>query len=207
MRRGLSLMELLSVVAIISIIAAILVPALMLAKKRAKEPVEVSNMRQLYLGYLAYLEENNDTPPDMLVGTVSYVKSQAIFASPGDNYRKGFPDGTWPSKALIPCGPDRSRFKVSYPFLKNFAPYDTDPQAWRQVAEDYAVGLIASPWMGSPMPQRNLLLWCGDPVLASLGPPMLGPIHRINMDGSFFRLPKNRNVGAIGNPKDLFFNR
>ncbi|NLX04954.1 MAG: DUF1559 domain-containing protein [Phycisphaerae bacterium] len=61
--KSFTLIELLVVVAIIAVLVAILLPALSEARERAKDMTCTSNLRQIGVGMLQYLDEHNDHFP------------------------------------------------------------------------------------------------------------------------------------------------
>ena len=69
--RGFTLIELLVVIAIIGILAAILFPAFAKARAAAQRTSCASNLRQIGMGLLQYIEENNGTMPASAYGGVT----------------------------------------------------------------------------------------------------------------------------------------
>ncbi len=62
-RTGFTLIELLVVIAIIAILAGLLLPGLTKAKAKAKSVACLNNLRQLQLGWLLYVHDNEDRLP------------------------------------------------------------------------------------------------------------------------------------------------
>lgn len=69
MRRGFTLIELLVVIAIIAILAALLFPVFARAKETAKKTACLSNVRQIGLGTMMYLDDFDGAYPQTKPGT------------------------------------------------------------------------------------------------------------------------------------------
>jgi prepilin-type N-terminal cleavage/methylation domain-containing protein/prepilin-type processing-associated H-X9-DG protein len=94
-RRGFTLIELLVVIAIIAILAAILFPVFAKAREKARQITCASNEKQIGLGLLQYIQDNDETMPLTYEGptnitwrqtTQPYIKSQGIFRCPSNSH-------------------------------------------------------------------------------------------------------------------------
>jgi prepilin-type N-terminal cleavage/methylation domain-containing protein/prepilin-type processing-associated H-X9-DG protein len=75
---GFTLIELLVVIAIIAILAAMLLSSLSKAKAAGQSVACLSNLKQLQIGYLMYLSDNNDwLPPDNARTVSGYIQNLA----------------------------------------------------------------------------------------------------------------------------------
>ena len=113
---GFTLIELIVVIAIIAILAAILFPVFAQAREKARQTSCLSNMKQMGLGVMQYVQDYDETYPYAYINTGGasastsfgytqwtgmiqpYVKNEGIFVCPSD-----------PSKGHPPTNCDRSR--------------------------------------------------------------------------------------------------
>lgn len=115
MRRGFTLIELLVVIAIIAILAAILFPVFARAREKARQSSCLSNMKQLGLATMMYVQDYDERYPRFYfyIGAsdpraygaydvlAPYIKNQQVFLCPSSQwtasaYRSGFPVGEGP---------------------------------------------------------------------------------------------------------------
>ncbi|BDI28443.1 hypothetical protein CCAX7_004940 [Capsulimonas corticalis] len=100
MRKGFTLIELLVVIAIIAILAAILFPVFAKAREKARQASCASNLKQLGLGVMQYVQDNDEIYPvgrsfasnDRSVPFANwgqqiypYVKSTGVYKCPDDS--------------------------------------------------------------------------------------------------------------------------
>lgn len=95
-RRGFTLIELLVVIAIIAILAAILFPVFAQARSQARKAACSSNLRQLAIGTLMYVQDHDEVfpprygsassgAPSWILTIQPYVKNQQIGGCPEQN--------------------------------------------------------------------------------------------------------------------------
>ena len=118
MRKGFTLIELLVVIGIIAILAAILFPVFARAREKARQASCLSNLKQLALGFLMYVQDYDERLPRYCwwlnpasINTPSdktnlnkmiepYVKNTQVFECPSSSIGWHYgPNGAW-----TPCG-------------------------------------------------------------------------------------------------------
>ena len=108
MRRGFTLIELLVVIAIIAILAAILFPVFARAREKARQASCSSNVKQLALGLLMYVQDYDEmfgygggyggtatSAAQWPIAIQPYVKNWQLFRCPSNQYRANAPWTYW----------------------------------------------------------------------------------------------------------------
>ena len=78
-RRGFTLIELLVVVAIISILAAMLLPALQQAREKARQIKCMSNLKQIGIAMMFYIQEQDGYLPFTESGSERWIKATGLY--------------------------------------------------------------------------------------------------------------------------------
>jgi prepilin-type N-terminal cleavage/methylation domain-containing protein/prepilin-type processing-associated H-X9-DG protein len=123
--RGFTLIELLVVIAIIAILAAILFPVFAKAREKARQTSCLSNEKQLGLGFLQYVQDNDETLPGS-GGSGTGDAYSPIDANwvPGDTYAPhGFVAGSGVSTGngnILPADVTKGGI---YPYVKSTQVY------------------------------------------------------------------------------------
>jgi prepilin-type N-terminal cleavage/methylation domain-containing protein/prepilin-type processing-associated H-X9-DG protein len=119
-KNAFTLIELLVVIAIIAILAAILFPVFAKVREKARQTTCTSNLKQLNLAILQYVQDNDESYPYSVNYLPSnnylqyeqvfypYVKSTGVFTCPDDSGTKPPSFGDWPTAGYV------NPFHVSY---------------------------------------------------------------------------------------------
>ncbi len=154
MRRGFTLIELLVVIAIIAILAAILFPVFARARDRARQTTCNSNLRQLGIATMMYVQDYDETFPWFYFGTSTsrafgyydaiypYVMNDGLWICPSGqwgpthgNWRDDFPSGE---------GPYMRRFRSSYASVRNSRAVRMPPMS-RGSSDQVSLGEVVRP--------------------------------------------------------------
>ena len=171
-RSAFTLVELLVVIAIISILAALLLPALVMAKEKARSTVCLSNLKQMGLGITLYAGDHEDA----LVPAEYSLRN-------GGQYQEGWPT-ILVNKRYLTAGragtfyglaASRSVFRCpsGLPEVYTFGP----------TARDDPEGAKAWPFV-SESTGRKFYIHCWYGINGSTAHPNRWPFNRIPVDGS-----------------------
>ena len=169
---GFTLIELLVVIAIISILAAMLLPALAMAKEKARSVICLSNVKQIGIALNIYSDDHNDalTPAEYNPGN-------------GAKFEEGWPTILYNAKYLpaersatyytVPSGRSVFRCPSGLPAIYKFNP----------TSRDDAEGAKAWPYTSESTGKKfHIACWYG--INGSTGNPQKWPFVRIPTDGT-----------------------
>lgn len=206
--RAATILELIVVITIIAVLAGLIYGFVASSIKSSRGTEDLSNMRQLYIGVTLYEQDYSDRSPEDLTFVLPYVKSKRVFESkidprPIDPKFKNFV-----AQPISFNRKKRSEYKISYPYLRTFfTSYGerSDKHDYAFQRADPVRGMIANPWVGTVTRFMGSIVE-GQSEDSSHGPLMTGPVDRIRMDGSYYRLKKRYVTDSLGaSIQDLFY--
>lgn len=106
---GMSLIEMLTVLAIIGLLVLLLLPVILQVRKRSYEPACISNLRQLSVAFHTYRQDFG-TEPNQQRQLWRYVSDKRILVCPADIT----PEGAATIESNPPNTPPNQRIKTSY---------------------------------------------------------------------------------------------
>jgi prepilin-type N-terminal cleavage/methylation domain-containing protein/prepilin-type processing-associated H-X9-DG protein len=132
-RRGFTLIELLVVIAIIAILAAILFPVFARAREQARKTSCLSNMKQIGLSLMMYVQDYDETVPDS-----SVTCNDDPSFTPMCNYANGYVGGlhiqAFGHRRYLANGQLGGHVRVLNPYVKNVqiftCPSDAQAERW-----------------------------------------------------------------------------
>lgn len=171
---GITLVELLMVIAIIGTLAAILVPVAGIARDRSRSAVCVSNLREMHMGVILHAKDNEDRLP---VGGAA--PAHFVDGTRNAHWQQQIVPYLYP-EATVQLGHDLARSQSHPPSLF------LCPSATRHGAEIAHHGANIRVMPGSPAEQRRLGEFQPSVVLIADAHPAATPVIRPDTEASLY---------------------
>ncbi len=171
-QHGFTLIELLVVIAIIAILVAMLLPALSMAKEKARSISCINNLKQIGIAIVMYADDNND-----------YLVPAEYNLRNGSQYEEGWPTILYNGKYL-PAQKAPTYYKIA-DYGSVFRCPSALPKVYKfgPVSRDDPEGAMAWPYTSqSTGKEFHLDCWYG--INGSTGNPQKWPFVRLPMDGT-----------------------
>jgi len=156
------------------------------------QDTDVVRMRNVYVAISMYETVNDGLPPPDLAVLRRDMADDSQFVAVNDPFKVGT---SFPIDPAFPNSTVRSPVRISFSYSPIWAEskkFDLGP--WEQAQRNLRLGILASYWYGAIDSEH------------SDGRDTTGPVLRINMDGSVYRLNQRSDPHRL-TPQDLFLLR
>ncbi|MBN1269943.1 MAG: DUF1559 domain-containing protein [Kiritimatiellae bacterium] len=189
--RGMTLIELLTVISIIAILSALLLPALTGVRERGKITYCQNNLRNIGQALQMYTDEHDDTYPSGTkdetacfwdLALLPYASdSKDVFVCPSDPYVRGLAAGVLPRSYACNAADSGKNFRFP------FGNYRDNPNPPLRTADlDYNKSgdiILVGEWPGESLANRGIIGWFGFSCLnVDL---RAGKVHRREAGGNY----------------------
>lgn len=189
---GLTYKGVLVVAAVLLVAGSILTYAYNTMRTQTDEQIDADRMRQIYASLSLYEAANDGKPAPNLLAVRHELGDDRFYQAQNDPFLKSEPFPIDP--ALVDLA-ERSPVRISFSYFPDWVNANkASVKNWPDALKDVRQGILACYWYGKIDDQHP------DGRLTD------GPVIRINMDGSVYRLPTRSNKTEL-TAEDLFSRR